>query len=205
MTVGIISWSISTKVWELAGIELATTRSVVRHASVARRVTDCPTQLVYCQMKINIQIMRFTSCLNMGFNLTMFKMSADLFDITLEVFLPHLIIMSTLFVLTCTCYDDVMAFRSLKLTPFSYDVAQQQWPQVILNTHFVNFLSTWMDEDLFWAMVPNFNWNILSFEYKTHNTKCCIANWWGNQYRWPCKKLWKHFETFQVWAITSRL
>ena len=68
------------------------------------------------------------------------------------------------------------------------------------------FSTNWVDEDLFWANVPNFNWNLLYFEYKTGNTKCCIANWWVNQYRWPCKKLWKHYETFfQVWAITSRL
>ena len=69
------------------------------------------------------------------------------------------------------------------------------------------FSTNWVDdEDLFWAKVPNFNWNLLSFEYKTRNTKCCIANWWGNQYCWPCKKVWKHSETFfQVWAITSGL
>ena len=36
MTVEIISWSISTKVWDRAGIELATPGSAVRHASVAR-------------------------------------------------------------------------------------------------------------------------------------------------------------------------
>ena len=36
MTVEIISWSISTKVWYRAGIELATPGSAVRHASVAR-------------------------------------------------------------------------------------------------------------------------------------------------------------------------
>ena len=33
MTVEIISWSISTKVWDRAGIELATPGSAVRHAS----------------------------------------------------------------------------------------------------------------------------------------------------------------------------
>ena len=43
MTVEIISWSISTKVWYRAGIKLATPGSAVRHASVARHVTDCPT------------------------------------------------------------------------------------------------------------------------------------------------------------------
>ena len=41
MTVEIISRSISTKVWYRAGIELATPGSAVRHASVARHVTDC--------------------------------------------------------------------------------------------------------------------------------------------------------------------
>ena len=40
MTVEIISWSISTKVWDLAGIELPTPGSAVRHASVARHVTE---------------------------------------------------------------------------------------------------------------------------------------------------------------------
>ena len=40
MTVEIISWSISAKVWYRAGIELATPGSAVRHASVARHVTD---------------------------------------------------------------------------------------------------------------------------------------------------------------------
>ena len=44
MTVEIISWSISTKVWDRTGIELATPGSAVRHASVARHVTDCATQ-----------------------------------------------------------------------------------------------------------------------------------------------------------------
>ena len=44
MTVEIISWSISTKVWDRAGIELATPGSAVRHASVARHVTDCTTR-----------------------------------------------------------------------------------------------------------------------------------------------------------------
>ena len=43
MTAEIISRSISTKVWYRAGIELATPGSAVRHASVARHVTDCAT------------------------------------------------------------------------------------------------------------------------------------------------------------------
>ena len=44
MTVEIISWSISTKVWDRVGIELATPGIAVRHASVARHVTDCATR-----------------------------------------------------------------------------------------------------------------------------------------------------------------
>ena len=43
MTVEIITLSISTKVWDRAGIELATPGSAVRLASVARHVTDCAT------------------------------------------------------------------------------------------------------------------------------------------------------------------
>ena len=48
MTVEIISWSISTKVWYRAGTELATPGSAVRHASVARHVTDCATRPGIC-------------------------------------------------------------------------------------------------------------------------------------------------------------
>ena len=44
MTVDIISQSISTKVWNGAGMELATPGSAVRLASVARQVTDYATQ-----------------------------------------------------------------------------------------------------------------------------------------------------------------
>ena len=44
MTVEIISSSISMKVWDPAGIELATPGSAVRYASVARHVTDCATR-----------------------------------------------------------------------------------------------------------------------------------------------------------------
>ena len=44
MTVEIISRSISTKVWDRGGIELATPGIAVRHASVARHVTDCATR-----------------------------------------------------------------------------------------------------------------------------------------------------------------
>ena len=45
MTVEIISQSISTEVWDRAGIELATPGSAVRLASVARHVTDCARPL----------------------------------------------------------------------------------------------------------------------------------------------------------------
>ena len=44
MTVEIISWSISMRVWDWAGIVLATPGSAVRLASVARHVTDCATR-----------------------------------------------------------------------------------------------------------------------------------------------------------------
>ena len=44
MTVEVISWSISTKVWDWAGIKLATPGSAVRLASVARHITDCATR-----------------------------------------------------------------------------------------------------------------------------------------------------------------
>ena len=44
MTIDIISWSISTKVWDRARIKLVTPGSAVRHVSVARHVTDCATQ-----------------------------------------------------------------------------------------------------------------------------------------------------------------
>ena len=43
MTVEIISWSISTKVWDRARIKLTTPGSAVRLASVARHVTDSAT------------------------------------------------------------------------------------------------------------------------------------------------------------------
>ena len=46
MTVEIVSWSISMKVWDQAWIELATPRSAVRLASVARHVTNCATRPV---------------------------------------------------------------------------------------------------------------------------------------------------------------
>ena len=53
VTVEIISWSISTKVWYRAGIELATPGSAVRHASVARHVTDCATRPGIPAMRAN--------------------------------------------------------------------------------------------------------------------------------------------------------
>ena len=48
MTLEIISCSISTKVWDRAGIKLATPGSAVRLASVARHVTDCATRPGVC-------------------------------------------------------------------------------------------------------------------------------------------------------------
>ena len=44
MTVEIISWSIFTKVWDRAGIELTTPGSAVSFASVTRHITDCATR-----------------------------------------------------------------------------------------------------------------------------------------------------------------
>ena len=44
MTVEIISWPVSTKVWDRAGMELKTPGSADRHASVARHVTNCATR-----------------------------------------------------------------------------------------------------------------------------------------------------------------
>ena len=41
MTIEIISWSISTKVWDQAGIKLATPGSAIRYPSVVRHITDC--------------------------------------------------------------------------------------------------------------------------------------------------------------------
>ena len=59
MTVEIISWSISMKVWDRAAIELATPVSAVRLASVAKHVTNCAmrylcnlTQVVMCGLFI---------------------------------------------------------------------------------------------------------------------------------------------------------
>ena len=50
MTVEIRLWSISTKVWDRAGVELATPWSAVRHASVARLVTDWATWPSWCKI-----------------------------------------------------------------------------------------------------------------------------------------------------------
>ena len=55
MTVEIISWSVSTKVWDRARIELATPGSAVRLASVARHVTNCTTRpgsFTICQLSL---------------------------------------------------------------------------------------------------------------------------------------------------------
>ena len=46
-TIEIISWSISTKVWDRAGIKLATPGSAVRLTSIARQVADCATRPGY--------------------------------------------------------------------------------------------------------------------------------------------------------------
>ena len=53
MTVEKNSRSISMKVWDRTGIVLATPGSAVRHASVARHVTDCATRssACYCSLK----------------------------------------------------------------------------------------------------------------------------------------------------------
>ena len=55
MTVEIISRSISTKLWDRAGIELVTPGSAVRLASVARHVTDWATRpgpLIMLQLQL---------------------------------------------------------------------------------------------------------------------------------------------------------
>ena len=44
MTLEIISWSISTKVWDRAGIKLAAPVSAVRLESVARHIINCTTR-----------------------------------------------------------------------------------------------------------------------------------------------------------------
>ena len=65
MTVESISWSISTKVWDRAGIELATPGSAVRLASVARHVTDCttrPSKLPYMNPWLNVVAPRVKGC-----------------------------------------------------------------------------------------------------------------------------------------------
>ena len=54
MTKEIISWSISTKVWDQAGIELATPGSAVRLASVARHVTNCATRPGHFEIRPDI-------------------------------------------------------------------------------------------------------------------------------------------------------
>ena len=59
MTVEIISWSISTKVWDRAGIELATPGSAVSFASVTRHVTDCATRPGMFWLRSKIQCCNF--------------------------------------------------------------------------------------------------------------------------------------------------
>ena len=54
MTVEIISWSISAKVWDRVGIELATPGSAARHTSVVRHVT---TALLLIQYHIKCILM----------------------------------------------------------------------------------------------------------------------------------------------------
>ena len=58
MTIEIISRSISTKVWDRAGIELATPGIAVGHASGARHVTDCATWPGICSIKKDCNILR---------------------------------------------------------------------------------------------------------------------------------------------------
>ena len=60
MTVEIISWSISTKVWDRAGIELATPGSAVKLVSVARYVTECATRPCRgCEFKTHARLYTF--------------------------------------------------------------------------------------------------------------------------------------------------
>ena len=44
MTIEIISCLISTKVWDQAGVELATHGSAVKHVPAARQITDCTSR-----------------------------------------------------------------------------------------------------------------------------------------------------------------
>ena len=67
MTVEIISQSISTKVWDQAGIELATPGSAIRQASAARHRTDKSTHLEVSQIqrvKDLILTLKFTATTN---------------------------------------------------------------------------------------------------------------------------------------------
>ena len=57
ITVEIISWSISTKVWDQAGIELATPGSAVSFASVTRHVTNCATRPGHSSVYVHICIL----------------------------------------------------------------------------------------------------------------------------------------------------
>ena len=70
MTIEIISWSISRKVWDRAWIKLATPGSAVRLTSVARHVTDCAMRpglakdmtLSWIKMKIFLWFLHENMC-----------------------------------------------------------------------------------------------------------------------------------------------
>ena len=70
MTVEIISWSISTKVWDRARIELATPGSAVSFPSVTRHVTDCANliwwTLVPSLIRIKQMVCKLCSVLEMN-------------------------------------------------------------------------------------------------------------------------------------------
>ena len=64
MTIEIISRLISKKVWDWVGIQLAAPGSAVRHTSVARQVTDCPTQPGATQWKCLIEMLPLSTTAN---------------------------------------------------------------------------------------------------------------------------------------------
>ena len=64
MTLEINSWSLSTTVWDRAGIKLVTPGSVVRRESVVRNVTDCAFLWHDDgKMEFNISKLYFIHCL----------------------------------------------------------------------------------------------------------------------------------------------